>query len=82
MLDRLPVFSFSARAGVGADLLTVAGTQELGSFWERLVQPQVFCIMLVRYGGVSVPIINASRVFDVLAIAYVLLTAGVLIRGV
>ena len=38
--------------------------------------------MLVRYGGVSVPIINASRVFDVLAIAYVLLTAGVLVKGV
>ena len=38
--------------------------------------------MLVRYGGVSVPIITASRVFDVLAIAYVLLTAGVLIKGV
>ena len=36
--------------------------------------------MLVRYGGVSVPIINASRVFDVLAIAYVLLTVGVLIQ--
>ena len=38
--------------------------------------------MLVRYGGVHVPIINASRVFDVLTIAYVLLTAGVLIRGI
>jgi hypothetical protein len=38
--------------------------------------------LLVRYGGVHVPIINASRVFDVLAIAYVLLTAGVLVRGV
>ena len=38
--------------------------------------------MLVRYGGVSVPLINASRVFDVLAIAYILLAAGVLVRGV
>ena len=38
--------------------------------------------MLVRYAHVSVPVINASRVFDVLAIAYVVLTAGVLIRGV
>ncbi len=42
-----------------ADLLTVAGTQELGSFWERLVQPQIFCIMLVRYGGTER--VNASR---------------------
>ena len=38
--------------------------------------------MLVRYGGVHVPIINAARVFDVMTIAYVLLAAGVLIRGV
>ena len=38
--------------------------------------------MLVHYAHVSVPVINASRVFDVLAIAYVILTAGVLIRGV
>jgi hypothetical protein len=38
--------------------------------------------MLVHYAHVSVPVISASRVFDVLAIAYVLLAAGVLIRGV
>lgn len=43
----------------GADLLTVAGTQELGSFWERLVQPQVFGIMLMRYGGTE--LVNSSR---------------------
>jgi len=34
-----------------ADLFSVAGRQELGSFWERLVQPAVFAIMAVRYGG-------------------------------
>jgi len=38
--------------------------------------------LLVRYGGVHVPIINAARVFDVMAIAYVLLAVGVLVRGV
>ena len=38
--------------------------------------------MLVRYAHVTVPVTNASRVFDVLAIAYVLLAAGVLIRRV
>ena len=38
--------------------------------------------LLVHYAHVSVPVISASRVFDVLAIAYVLLAAGVLIRGV
>ncbi|MDO8502671.1 MAG: glycosyltransferase family 2 protein [Gemmatimonadaceae bacterium] len=34
-----------------ADLFSVAGTQELGSFWEKLVQPQVFGLLAVRYGG-------------------------------
>ncbi|HUX34911.1 MAG TPA: glycosyltransferase family 2 protein, partial [Gemmatimonadaceae bacterium] len=35
----------------GADLLTVAGRQELGTFWERVVQPQFFALLLARYGG-------------------------------
>ena len=35
---------------------------------------------LMYYGGVSVPIINRGRVFDVLAIAYVILLLGVLLR--
>jgi chlorobactene glucosyltransferase len=34
-----------------ADLFSVMGRQELGSFWERLIQPQIFSIMSVRYGG-------------------------------
>jgi hypothetical protein len=38
--------------------------------------------LLVRYANVSIPIVSPSRAFDVLAIAYVVLTAGVLIRGV
>ena len=41
-----------------ADLLTVAGSQELGSFWERMIQPQIFAIMLMRYGGTES--VNAS----------------------
>jgi hypothetical protein len=36
--------------------------------------------LLVRYAGVNVPMINAARVFDVLAIAYVVLLVGVLVR--
>jgi chlorobactene glucosyltransferase len=43
----------------GSDLLSVAGTQELGGFWERLIQPQIFAIMLQRYGGTE--IVNRSR---------------------
>ncbi|HEU4721896.1 MAG TPA: glycosyltransferase family 2 protein [Gemmatimonadaceae bacterium] len=42
-----------------ADLLSVAGTQELGGFWERMIQPQIFAIMLQRYGGTE--IVNRSR---------------------
>jgi hypothetical protein len=42
-----------------ADLLSVAGSQELGTFWERMVQPQVFSMMLTNYGGTES--INESR---------------------
>jgi chlorobactene glucosyltransferase len=43
----------------GSDLLSVAGMQELGSFWERMIQPQVFAIMLQRFGGTE--LVNRSR---------------------
>jgi glycosyltransferase involved in cell wall biosynthesis len=42
-----------------ADLLSVAGTQELGGFWERMIQPQIFVVMLQRFGGTE--IVNRSR---------------------
>jgi hypothetical protein len=29
----------------------VVGSQELGTFWEKLIQPLVFGLMLVRFGG-------------------------------
>jgi chlorobactene glucosyltransferase len=44
------------------DLLSVAGTQELGSFWERLVQPQMFSILLARFGGTES--VNESRLAE------------------
>lgn len=34
-----------------AHLFTAMGAQETGSFWEHVVQPQVFSMMLMRYGG-------------------------------
>lgn len=43
----------------GSDMLTVAGEQEMGTFWEKLLQPQVFAIMLARFGGTEV--VNSSR---------------------
>jgi chlorobactene glucosyltransferase len=42
-----------------SDLLSVAGMQELGSFWERMIQPQIFAIMLQRFGGTE--LVNRSR---------------------
>jgi chlorobactene glucosyltransferase len=34
-----------------ADMISVLGTQELGTFWERLLMPQVFIFILTRYGN-------------------------------
>jgi chlorobactene glucosyltransferase len=50
----------------GADLLSVAGRQELGSFWERVVQPQVFSVLLARYGGTET-VSRARRPVDKIA---------------
>ncbi len=41
------------------DFLTVAGFQELGSFWERVVMPQVLYMIATRYGGAGA--VNRSR---------------------
>ena len=34
-----------------AQLLSVEGRQEFGGFWERVIQPQIFTILSMRYGG-------------------------------
>ncbi|MEO5579271.1 MAG: glycosyltransferase family 2 protein [Gemmatimonadaceae bacterium] len=49
-----------------ADLFSVMGRQELGSFWERMIQPQVFGIMAVRYGGTE-SITQSPRTSDKIA---------------
>ena len=36
--------------------------------------------LIVHYGGVSLPLITARRAFDVLAVGYILLLVGVLVR--
>jgi chlorobactene glucosyltransferase len=48
--DLLPraVNALNAR---GVDLLTVAGTQQMIGFWEKIVQPQLFALLSIRYGG-------------------------------
>lgn len=45
LLDR----AVCGREEEGADLLTVVGRQLMESFWERLVQPQIFLVMLLRF---------------------------------
>ena len=49
----------NAQRSRNADMVSVAGRQELGSFWERLVQPQVFTMILARFG--STERVNRSR---------------------
>jgi chlorobactene glucosyltransferase len=49
-----------------ADLLSVAGRQEMRSFWERLLQPQVFWMLVMRYGGTE-SVNHARRAEDVIA---------------
>ncbi len=49
-----------------ADLFSVSGRQELGSFWERIVQPQIFGIMAVRYGGTE-SVTKSPRASDKIA---------------
>ena len=48
------------------DLLSVVGRQEMHSFWERLLQPQVFWILVTRYGSTE-SVSNAKRAEDVIA---------------
>ena len=36
--------------------------------------------LLIRYAGLRIGLVSGARVFDVLAVAYVLLVAGVLFR--
>jgi chlorobactene glucosyltransferase len=48
------------------EMLSIAGRQELGGFWEILLQPQVFAMLSLRYGGTEV--VNRSpRVYDKIA---------------
>jgi chlorobactene glucosyltransferase len=49
-----------------ADLLSVAGHQEMHSFWERVIQPQMFALIAIRYGGTE-HMSNARRPEDAIA---------------
>lgn len=43
--------SVNAIHRTSADMFSIAGRQELGGFWEKLIQPQMFAILSMRYGG-------------------------------
>ena len=49
-----------------ADLITVAGAQEMRGFWERIIQPQLFALLSVRYGGTE-HVSQAKRPTDAIA---------------
>jgi chlorobactene glucosyltransferase len=49
-----------------ADLLTLAGNQEMHTFWERVIQPQLFAMISMRYGGTE-HVSNSRRPADVIA---------------
>lgn len=58
--------SVNAIERTNADLFSVAGRQELGEFWERVIQPQIFTILSIRYGGTE-SVNQSSRVTDKIA---------------
>jgi chlorobactene glucosyltransferase len=47
--EHLLARAVAARREEDADLLTVVGRQLMESFWERLIQPQIFFLMLLRF---------------------------------
>ncbi|HEY7877638.1 MAG TPA: glycosyltransferase family 2 protein [Gemmatimonadaceae bacterium] len=51
--------SVNAMRARSLDFLSVLGRQLMRSFWERMVQPQVFAMLALRFGGARA--VNASR---------------------
>ena len=47
-------------------LLSVAGHREMRTFWERIIQPQMFALIAIRYGGTE-HMSNAKRPEDAIA---------------
>jgi len=58
--------SVNAMQSTGADLFSIAGYQELGGFWEKVIQPQIFAILSARYGGTE-SVNKSTRVNDKIA---------------
>jgi cellulose synthase/poly-beta-1,6-N-acetylglucosamine synthase-like glycosyltransferase len=58
--------SINAMRRTQADLFSIAGRQELGGFWEKVIQPQIFSILSMRYGGTE-SITQSPRVTNKIA---------------
>jgi chlorobactene glucosyltransferase len=58
--------SINAMRNARAQMFTIAGRQELGGFWEKVMQPQIFTILAMRYGGTE-SITRAANVRDKIA---------------
>jgi chlorobactene glucosyltransferase len=58
--------SMNAMRRARAQLFSVAGHQELGGFWEKVIQPQVFTILAARYGGTE-SVTQSTRVANKIA---------------
>ena len=49
----LLTLSVNAMRERGAELFTVANKQEMVTFWEKVMQPFIFALLLSRYGGLE-----------------------------
>ncbi len=58
--------SVNAMKTSNADLFSIAGHQELGGFWEKVLQPQMFTVLSMRYGGTE-SITQSNRVSNKIA---------------
>ena len=58
--------SINAMRRTDADLFSVGGRQQLGGFWEKVIQPQIFTILSARYGGTE-SVNQSSRVTNKIA---------------
>jgi chlorobactene glucosyltransferase len=58
--------SINAMRSARAQMLSIAGRQELGGFWEKVMQPQIFTVLAMRYGGTET-VTEATNVRDKIA---------------
>lgn len=58
--------SINAMQRTRAELFSIAGHQELGGFWEKIIQTQMFTVLSMRYGGTE-SITQSRRVREKIA---------------